>query len=173
MSDISGFLEKVFDGFKRITPALIAVVIGSGAVLFLPQSILTKLNLLTISDSWRSILGIAFLLSSVLVIVIVATIIFKAIRNSIKSKLEIRALKRSINKLSAQQKRIIRTLLESEDKTVLLNSISGDTVYLQQKGFIFQPRQFVSDYGHHGMQLKYAPQLWLLDLYNRNPNLFK
>ena len=37
--------SNVFDNFKKITPGLLAVALLSGALLFLPQSVLAKIKL--------------------------------------------------------------------------------------------------------------------------------
>ena len=63
-------IDKVFDGFKKITPALISIAILSGFVLFLPEFILSELGLNELPRLVISTVGIVFLLSCTLTLTI-------------------------------------------------------------------------------------------------------
>ena len=54
-ANVSLDTNKVFDDFKKFTPALIAVLIFTGLILFLPESILQKMMLHSIPDYWKLI----------------------------------------------------------------------------------------------------------------------
>jgi hypothetical protein len=64
---VDSIAEKTFDNFKKITPALVAVAILSGLLLFLPESILKKMSLDELPILWNRIIGIVFLLSVALI----------------------------------------------------------------------------------------------------------
>ena len=68
---IDSIAEKTFDNFKRITPALVAVAILTGLLLFLPQNVLEKMNLYELPVLWNRIIGIVFLLSVALILTII------------------------------------------------------------------------------------------------------
>ena len=61
-------VTKVFDGFKRWTPALLAVLIVTGLILFLPDALLQRMALDNIPSLWRVIVGLLFLLSLALIV---------------------------------------------------------------------------------------------------------
>ena len=73
-----------------------------------------------------------------------------------------------INQLSVTQKRILISLLKSEEKMIELDSNSGNTIYLLNNGFIHQPQQIFTPYEDE-IILRYVPQPWLMDMYQNNP----
>ena len=78
VDDITG---KIFDNFKKITPALVAVTILTGLLLFLPENILFRMSLDKLRDSWKQIIGMLFLLS----ITLICTMIFFSLISRIVS----------------------------------------------------------------------------------------
>lgn len=68
---VDSIVEKTFDNFKKITPALVAVAILSGLLLFLPESILKKMSLDNLPVLWNRIIGIVFLLSVALILTMI------------------------------------------------------------------------------------------------------
>ena len=68
--ETKGLAEKVFDSFKKISPALIAVALASGLILFLPESVLEKMALNNLQDVWKIVIGLVFIVSCALIITI-------------------------------------------------------------------------------------------------------
>lgn len=170
---VDNIAEKTFDNFKKITPALVAVAILSGLLLFLPESILKRMSLNELLILWNRIIGIVFLLS---VALISTMIVFSVISHitEIRRNKRIRVnLKKKLQTLSPRQKAIILRLLRSEDKTISLDKNSGDTFYLVNNLFLHMLEQAVTLGRNNEMILTYVPQPWLLDLYNEEPELFK
>ena len=162
-------IDKVFDGFKKVTPALVALALISGFVLFLPTYILKKLGLNDLPPTMLSITGIVFLLSSALIITILGSVIFKKVIKKIKHKQLLKGLKKKYLELSQTQKKIIIKLLESSSKSIELDGISGDTIYLCEHSFIYRPQQVLTSLDN---QYVYVPQPWLIDLFQNDPELF-
>ena len=166
-------LEKVFDSFKRLTPALFALSLMTGLVLFLPDSILIRLGLSDLPSSVRIIIGVVFLLSTVLIITIVLFGLFNLIVDRIKNTYLRKRLEKQYYKLSKNQKIIINQLCKSKTKSIKLNYTSGDTRYLVAKGFILSPRQtIVEDDVYNNIQI-FCAQPWLIELYEKKPNIFE
>ena len=169
---VDSIVEKTFDNFKKITPALVAVAILSGLLLFLPESILKKMSLDELPVLWNRIIGIVFLLS---VALISTMIVFSVISHITEKRRNMRIrvnLKKKLQTLSPRQKAIIVQLLRSEDKTISLDKNSGDTIYLVNNLFLHIPEQAFTLGWNNEMILTYVPQPWLLDLYNEEPELF-
>ena len=162
-------IDKVFDGFKKVTPALVALGLISGFVLFLPVSILKKLGLNDLPSAMLSIIGIVFLLSSALIITILGSVIFKKCIKKIKHKQLLKGLKKKYLELSQTQKKIIIKLLKSSSKSIELDGISGDTIYLCEHNFIYRPQQILTLLDN---QYIYVPHPWLIDLFQKEPELF-
>lgn len=166
---VDNLAEKTFDNFKKITPALIAVALLTGMLLFLPDSILEKMYLDELPMLWSRIVGIAFLLSIALIVTIVISSIISYIYSKRRYKKIREIQKKKLKMLSPRQRSIILKLLRSKDKTISLNSNSGDTIYLVNNLFLYMPQQVFTLEWDNEMVLTYVPHPWLLDLYNEEP----
>ena len=164
--------EKTFDNFKKITPALVAIALLTGMILFLPESILDKMGLSNLPDLWNKVIGLTFLLSVALIITLVVFSIISRIRDKRQTKRLREKLKKNLKRLSPRQKSIVVQLLHSEDKNISLDKNSGDTIYLVNSLFIYMPQQAFTLGWNNEMILTYVPQPWLLDLFNDEPELF-
>ena len=170
---IESLSEKVFDSFKKITPALVAVALLSGFLLFLPETVLIKMSLNDLPDLWKRIIGVVFLLSVSLILTIITFSIISKIITKCRNKRIKDILKKRLKALSPRQKAIVVNMLKSDDKTILLDKNSGDTIYLVNNLFLHMPQQLFTMGLDNEMKLTYVPQPWLLDLYNEEPELFK
>lgn len=169
---VDNLAEKTFDNFKKITPALIAVALLTGMLLFLPDSILEKMYLDELPMLWSRIVGITFLLSIALIVTIVISSIISYIYSKRRYKKIREIQKKKLKMLSPRQRSIILKLLRSKDKTISLDSNSGDTIYLVNNLFLHMPQQVFTLGWDNEMVLTYVPHPWLLDLYNEEPELF-
>ena len=171
-ANIDNVFEKTFDNFKKITPALIAVSIITALILFLPKFVLNKMSLDELPAAWQRAIGLIFLSSVALIVTIIISSIAESIRKSIINKWLKRDLKQKLKILSSIQKDIILDLLNSPDKTIKLDSSSGDTLYLVRNLFLHRPQQVVSIELDNKVYAVYTPQPWLMDLFNEEPELF-
>lgn len=170
---VDSIAEKTFDNFKKITPALVAVAILAGLLLFLPENVLARMSLNELPDLWKQIIGIVFLLSVALISTMVVFSVISQITEKRRNK-RIRAnLRKKYQTLSPKQKTIILQVLRSEDKTISLDKNSGDTIYLVNNLFLHMPEQAFTLGWNNEMILTYVPQPWLIELYNEEPDLFK
>lgn len=165
-------VEKTFDNFKKLTPALLAVAIFTGLILFLPASLLDKMSLDKLPDLWRQVIGTVFLLSIALIIAIICWSAFDFLNEKRKYKRFRINQRKKFQKLSPRQRQIVLDLLHSNDKTIRLDRNSGDTIYLLNNLFLHQPDQMFSPGWENEMIFIFVPHPWLLDLYNEEPQLF-
>ena len=170
---VDNIAEKTFDNFKKITPALVAVAILTGLVLFLPENLLKKLSLDELPVLWNRIIGIVFLLSVALISTMIVFSLISHITEKRRNKRIRVNLKKKLQTLSPRQKAIVIQLMRSDDKTITLDKNSGDTIYLVNNLFLHMPEQAFTLGWNNEMILTYVPQPWLLDLYNEEPELFQ
>lgn len=169
---VDNIAEKAFDNFKRITPALVAVALLTGFLTLLPEKVLKRMSLDNLPVIWKRIIGLSFLLSVALIVtIIVFTVISKIVQKYNAKRLRINLRKR-LKILSLNQKRIIIKALQSKEKCIKLDMNSGDARYLVDNYFLYRPEQPVSFGYDDGIIVKYVPQPWLMDLYNKEPELF-
>ena len=161
------------DYIKKITPALVAVAVLTGLLLFLPKNILERMSLNELPDLWKQIIGIVFLLSVALISTMIVFSVISQIVSKRRNKRIRSNLKKKYQTLSTRQKSIILQVLRSEDKTISLDKNSGDTIYLVNNLFLHMPQQAFTLGWNNEMILTYVPQPWLIELYNEEPDLFK
>lgn len=93
-----------------------------------------------------------------------------------KSNLKVKKAKalyiKKLKDLSPAQKNILATLLRSDNKAISLDKNSGDTVYLENNAFIYMPQQAFTLGWDNEIVLTYVPHPLLLELYNKDPELF-
>lgn len=169
---VDNLAEKTFDNFKKITPALVAIALLTGMLLFLPDSILAKMYLDELPVLWSRIIGVTFLLSVALIITIIVSSSISHIYSRKRYKKLRESQKKKLKMLSSRQRSIILKLLRSKDKTISLDSTSGDTIYLVNNLFLHMPQQVFTLGWDNEIVLTYVPQPWLLDLYIEEPELF-
>lgn len=165
-------VDKVFDGFKKITPALVAISIVSGLILFLPTNILDRLQLVDLPQELTRVIGLMFVLSIALITTIAISIIFEKIKLSIKKKRSIKIHRKSFLNLPCSLKVILIRMLDSPSRSITLDSTSGDTLYLLQNGYIYQPKQTLTIFDLSENKCTYVPQPWLVDFYIEDPKSF-
>lgn len=122
---------------RKVLIISFTIMIFTGLFLFLPDSIINKLFLDKIRNSIGAILGIVFLISVVLVIVILLICVFDFIANKYKLK----KLKKRITKYLLENKneviiQIIKELLKEKDHTGPLPYNNGATAELTSRGII-------------------------------------
>ena len=166
-------IDKVFDGFKKISPALVALAIVSGSILFLPVTLLDKLGLNNLPEAIKTITGTLFLLSCALILTILCSVVFQRVIKATKHKKLLKDLRKSFIELSIRHKKIIVKLMKSSSKAIELDSLSGDTIYLSEHNFIHRPQQVVDAFVLYDNKYTYVPQPWLIDLYEKDPELFE
>lgn len=164
LMNINIAIDKIFEFCRKISPLLVAIAIFSGVLLFMPSNLLYKLHLMNIQDTYGENLGICFLFSTVLIIVIILEMIFHNIINYFKNQRLTRNLAKSFNKLDAIQKEIIISFYKSKKKSGMLKMTEGNTILLVNSGFIGRPAQ-LSD----GEYCEYFLQPWVVDYFNSHP----
>ena len=172
-ANLGDLIGKIFDNFKKMTPALIAVAFLSFLILFLPESILTKMNLNNLPERWTRIVGFVFLFCISFIVAIAVSPIIKYIRLKILNKTMKIECKKKIKRLNQTHKSLIAIALQDSNKSIILDISSGNTLYLQSNGFLFESQQIPIVEPNNKIFKIFALQPWLIDLYNEEPELFE
>ncbi|MFV8224057.1 super-infection exclusion protein B [Faecalibacterium hattorii] len=80
-------LDRLFAGFKKLSPLLVGIGVTTGLILFLPQNVLAKMALDKLPDEKKIFIGMTFIISVALIIVIVG---FQVVENVLVRKKKIR-----------------------------------------------------------------------------------
>ena len=171
--ETSGLFEKVFGNFKKITPALIALALATGLILFLPEGILAKMSLTNLQDIWKRIVGIVFIVSLALILTIIIVETLRLVNRRIAPKIPRKQMRSQFIKLPLNYKRMLIEVLQSKRCAIELDPTSGNTLYLLSNHFIHQAQPYIFAGVGYTAPSTYTPEPWLIDLYNKEPDLFK
>ena len=97
--------DNIFNGLKKLSPALVALSIATGFIVFAPKWLLEKLGIQNLPDIITSIVGGVFILSTALIITIATFSVIKGIGN----RRHFRALEKQIDGLTPDE--LIRVLM--------------------------------------------------------------
>lgn len=171
---VSEIIDKVFAGFKKITPALIVLDIVASCILFLPKSFLSIVGMQNMPGVWRTICGIIFLFSTALIVVILLSPLVEKLKWQHREKQLWIQREKEWTSLPKDSKIVVCALLSEPSRSGYLIGTSAVTAYLINKNYIFRPQQHVnvnfSDVAHQ--QYVYCLQPWVIDLYEKKPDLF-
>lgn len=128
---------KDFVQLLKLPPSILsAVSLATGLVLFLPEYILVKLGLNNIPDTWRTILGISFIVSTSVVAIYIIIIFIRGLSNKInliRFKLRFPSIMKN---LTVEERKIATLLLRSENLTSRLPNNDGIVLRLASKRVI-------------------------------------
>lgn len=141
-------LEKLFD-IKRIPTKLIFVLwISSGIILFLPENLLLKLNLVEFNQEYGKYLGITFILASALLGASLFTYLLGLIKKHKNQRRFQESILASLRSLDFHEKALLREFY-IHGKSTLQLPFDNDTVAgLSNKGIIYQASATGFTYSH-------------------------
>lgn len=165
-ASIDRILNNVFDNLKKCTPALVTLLLGTAFLVFAPEKLLRKLHLYTIPESIMSVIGLAFLISLVLVVVIATTKLFKRISRW----RSIAECKKQLNKLSDEEKMIIVLMYNQPYHILSMSESSGIAGVMRSKCIIGMASNISDGVGY--LTFKYVLQPWVVKYLDKHPNFF-
>ena len=166
-------LDRLFAGFKKLSPLLVGIGVTTGLILFLPQNVLAKMALDKLPDEKKIFIGMTFIISVALIIVIVG---FQVVENVLVRK-KIRRWqsqkRESYIRLADWQKIILIKLLQAPRMTERFDPTAGVIRYLETNQFISKAEPFIMFSFGEAEPVAYTPEAWLMDLYMKEPYLFQ
>ena len=169
-------IDKLFDNLQKLGPVIIAVEIVTGLILFLPKGALSIVHLENLQQGWLTIIGVIFLLSFFLSIVILFRLILSTFSKHMRPAFTATRIKRQFKKLDPHQKAIIQALLQNDEKNIVLHITDGNAEYLMSCGLLARPAQHATTaYGYNDSVIicaKFIAHPMLLSAFNKDPNFF-
>ena len=135
---------KNFIEFLKLPPTILAALaMVSGAILFLPEFLLDKFGLSNISDLWKNIIGLVFLITSALLFIYLVIYICKKASVLCSKMVFKRNFSLNMKSLSPQEKAILMKLYNEPNWTADLQSFDGIVARLVSKLMIQVPARGV------------------------------
>lgn len=162
--------EKLLDFVALNLKKFVIVLVSTGLLLFLPEQILVRFNLLDLINEKRSIISILFLIS------ISGTFVelIDKLLKSIKEKMEIKSNRKAqmylLKTLGEDEKEFLEDFVKNNLSTTYASYNSGTAKSLCSKRIIHYGAQTTSD---HNMTISYNIQPWALELLIKHKSLLK
>lgn len=138
---------KEFVDFLKLPPTILgALTVASGLLLFLPKKVLEKLYMESFKEKCGFVIGIVFIVSASILVVMLAVNVYK----SVKKKTNLKKLKKSqskfLKKITGNKVEVIKGLLQEPTHTAMLPMQDGLVIELQHYNVITPAgqTQFVS-----------------------------
>lgn len=164
---MKGLLELI-----KLPPTLLsAVALFTGAILFLPQSILSKIGLDNIPSLWRTIIGIAFLIALSVDVVYLVLMIAKNIQTRYYELKLKRRFPEMMQKLRGEELLVLALLYCSPNFTSRLPASDGVTLRLSSKLMIQLTSSTNITYGDD-MRVPYTITPYTHNYLDNHPDIF-
>jgi hypothetical protein len=161
--DLTRFLE-----FLKLRPeTLLGILLGTGVLVLLPESSLTKLGLLAFVSQFRGWLGGAFVLSSALLLGNGLSAVLRQGGRWISEIKESKARQKSFQYLSPPEKALLAKYVNDNTTTHYFDISDGIANGLEAKGFIYR----ASNVGAHYKTFAFNIQYWAWKCLHDNPRL--
>ena len=125
-------IDNIFNGLKRLSPALIALFCTSAFVVFAPEQILVKLGIQDLPLYVTQIVGGVFLLSFALIISILAF----SVKKSHDERRAVRNMERMIEELTPEELLRVLIMYHSPGNTLSMSINDGITSSLSAKRIV-------------------------------------
>ena len=165
-TSIDNIFDKVFDRLKKLTPALVAILIASAILLFAPTEFISKINLSNLGDEFNRICGFVFLISSC----IVASIMIFSFVDFVRRKIFILKMKQELPKLTISEKIIITLMYHLPAHSISLCVQEGITGALLKKQIVTYASTVSDNVGVFTFQFILQP--WVVRYLDYHPDFY-
>lgn len=125
-------IDNVFDSLKKLTPALLALLIASSFILFAPEEFMRKINLDNLGGTFKTVCGFTFVISLSLIV----SILTFSIVGLIKRRSFVKSLEKELQRLTDPEKIIVKLMYHMPAHAISLSVQEGITGALLQKKII-------------------------------------
>ena len=159
-------IDSVFDSLKKLTPALLALLIASSFILFAPEEFMNKISLGNLGDGFKTVCGFVFIISLSLIVSILAFSIVEAIRK----KCFVKSLEKELPHLTYPEKIIVKLMYHMPAHSSSLSVQEGITGALLQKKIIACASSVGDNVGVFTFQFILQP--WVVKYLDSHPDFF-
>lgn len=171
MKDLKRFIELL----KLPPTILIAISLVTGLILFLPDIAIGKLYMLNLKAKFGLLIGIMFLLSTIMLLVLLIHYFCKIISKKINNKKLIKNQIKYLKELDKTKTNFIKEFIKEESHTLNVCMNNGSVIELSYFGLISIAggTQLVNIDFDNSINAKYFLQPWVLKRINQDEALKK
>jgi hypothetical protein len=130
--------SKLLDAVKLSPKYLAPIALASGFLLFSPAHYLITLGLDTFVNSYRSWIGLVFVISAALLIASLFQLVWSWSKSTYDGFRRIHAGENRLKHLTAEEKDVLRGYIVNQTRSQVLDFASGVVKGLEHEGIIYQ-----------------------------------
>ena len=162
-------LGKAIDWIKLDPKYLLPVAVATSILLFSPKALLSNIGLDGFVATYRSWVGLSWLLSIALLSSHVLSPLGKFLKHWVSEKIWIWHGKKRLKELTNSEKEILRRFIAGETRSQYLDFQNGDVNLLERERIIFM----ASSTGNLIRGMAYNIQPWAWEYLRKNRDLLK
>lgn len=162
-------LSDIIQIIKLPLKYLISIFLMLLVLLFSPDIFLNSLGLITLVEKYRTILGLAFLCDSFIIISELGYHLWKILYAYYRYYSLVKLGKRKLNALTPGEKEILSSYIDNQSKSQYLPINNGVVAELASKKIIYRSTEL----SNGGPFFSYNLNDWAWDYLNKNSNLLK
>ena len=168
------WIKQILNFLKSSPVIIISIFIASSLILFLPISFVEKLYLLNFKNKYGTYLGLAFILSSSILLVIIVMKVWKKFLDKYeKYKLRKSQIK-YLTELDDSKTELIKEFIKEDTHTLPIQMNNGLVVELESLRLISKAGElFTTDIYNGGFVIPYYLRSWVIKLINKEETLRK
>jgi len=129
--------------FLKLTPRyLIALFAMASVLLFCPEEFLKFIGVLELAKDYRAVLGIAFVVTGVLLVTSIASTMAAAFKRGARKRHFQRGIAERLNRLTEDEKEILRFYIAQNTRANMLRIDDGVVQGLVTSGIIYRSARF-------------------------------
>ena len=164
---------KNFIDFLKLPPRILgALTIASGLLLFFPDAVLTKLYMIDFRNKYGFALGITFVVSASILLVIFAVKITKSIIEKRDSKKIIEAQTKFLKRLKGDKVEFIREMIQEPTHTAMLPMHDGLVIEMNHY-HVISPAGQTHMVNMIDPEINYFLQPWVIERIDEDEELQK
>ncbi len=160
-------ISKALAWIKLRPKYLLPICIGTGILVFLPESILSPLGFYSLVSTWKPYIGGAFFVSGILLLshFLQQRYIFFVAR--IRWRSNLKRMQKRLHNLTPQETKVLSHFITKDTRTQYLNIMDGVVKGLEIEGIIFR----AASLGNFSGSFAYNIQPWAWEYLTSHPEL--
>jgi hypothetical protein len=163
------FFSKIVELIKLPLLYVFAFFLTATCFIFLPDQILIDLGVKQIRDTYRSYIGIVFIVSFSIILVNIVALIYKVSKRKYRNYRNKRIAKKTLKDLSNAEKEILKQMLLNGTNSFQIDITDGIHTRLESHKIIYR----AANVSKYGTLFAFCIQPWAIDYLRKNMHLLK
>lgn len=164
-------IKEVLSFIQAPFKVVITVIFFCSSFIFLPVTIFQYFGLNEFREAYKATISAAWILSFCILLYIVLEKTFKVIKKKMTDRAEDRKVIQLIKNSDAFHKKLLKAMLNSKGRTLMINISEGKHSFLSGAGLIYRASEVGFPGPNGAVVFPYSIQPWVCELIKKNPGI--